>query len=222
MVGAFFDIDGTLTSDNVWKGLMQFFRQRGQRRWTHRAFMLTHYPLAFLRPALISEATFRRLWAQHLPWYFRGYDAAQMTTLAEWVAHEFVAPMARADVLEKLRAHLGRGEVVALVSGAPQPVVRAIAQRWGVPHAIGSPAAMAGGRYTGGMAGPPCIDAQKAVYLRRYLAAQNIRVDFSASYAYADSHSDLAMFELVGHPVAVYPDRQLRALAGERGWPVMG
>ena len=222
-IAAFFDIDGTLTSDNVWKGVMAFFKRRKERQWTHRAFLALHYPLVFLRPLrLLSEAGFRSLWASHLPWYFRGYTEAQMEALAEWVAREFVARIERGDVLEKLREHLSRGEVVALVSGAPTPVAQAIAQTWGVAHAIGSPAEFRDGHYTGRMAGAPCIDEHKAVYAQRYLADQGITVDFEASYAYADSYTDLGLFEMVGHPVAVYPDRKLRALAEERGWGVLG
>ena len=221
-IAAFFDIDGTLTSDNVWKGVMAFFKRRQERQWTHRAFLALHYPLVFLRPLrLLSEAGFRSLWASHLPWYFRGYTEAQMQTLAEWVAHEFVARIERGDVLEKLREHLSRGDVVALVSGAPTPVARAIARMWGVAHAVGSPARFRDGRYTGRLSGAPCIDEHKAVYARRYFADQGITVDFAASYAYADSYSDMGLFEMVGHPVAVYPDRKLRALAGERGWAIM-
>lgn len=219
---AFFDVDGTLTSDNVWKGIMAFFKRRRERQWTHRAFLAVHYPLAFLRPLrLLSEAGFRRRWAAHLPWYFRGYDVARMQTLAEWVAHEFVAPMERADSLAKLREHLARGDVVALVSGAPTPITQAIARVWGVAHGIGSPAEFRDGRYTGGMAGEPCIDAHKAIYARRYCADHGFDIDFAASYAYADSYSDLGLFEMVAHPVAVYPDRKLRALAEARGWAIM-
>jgi phosphoserine phosphatase len=206
----------------VWKGILAFFARRGERRLTHGAFLAVYYPLAFLRPLrLLSEAGFRSVWAAHLPWYFRGYDAARMQTLAEWVAHEFVAPIERADILAKLREHLGRGDVVALVSGAPTPITQAIARMWGVAHGLGSPAAFRVGRYTGGMAGEPCIDAQKVVYARRYLADNGFDIDFAASYAYADSYSDLGLFEMVGHPVAVYPDRKLRALAEARGWPIM-
>ena len=223
-VAAFFDIDGTLTSDNVWKGLMAFFKQRGERQWTHRLFLATHYPLALLRPLrLLSEADFRRAWASHLPWYFRGYDASQMQTLAEWVAHEFVARITRAKVLARLREHVEQGDVVALVSGAPAPIVAAIARLWGVAaeRALGSPVEFREGRYTSGMAEPPCIDAQKAVYARRCLAENSLNVDLAASFAYADSYSDLGLFEMVGKPVAVYPDPKLRALAVERGWRVV-
>ena len=38
--------------------------------------------------------------------------------------------------------------------------------------------------------------------------------------AYADSTSDLPLFEAVGFPVAVNPETRLAALARKRGWLV--
>jgi len=217
---AFFDIDGTLTSDNVWKGLIQFFQQRGERRGTYLLFSLVHYPIYFVRP-LIGEAQFRRQWAAHLPWFFRGYTELQMNELARWVAHDYVAHHVRRDIFARLQTHLAQGEVVALVSAAPQPIVSAIAQLWGVPHGLGSPAEFKNGRYTGGMAGEPCLDAYKARYAKQYLAQRNLMVDFAASHAYADSYADLGLFDMVGHPVAVYPDEKLAAHAKARGWEIV-
>ncbi|MDH5313306.1 MAG: HAD-IB family hydrolase, partial [Actinomycetota bacterium] len=40
------------------------------------------------------------------------------------------------------------------------------------------------------------------------------------SYAYSDSITDLPMLSVVGHPVAVNPDRDLRRESEERGWQV--
>jgi hypothetical protein len=42
----------------------------------------------------------------------------------------------------------------------------------------------------------------------------------SACYAYSDSVTDLPMLEAVGQPHAVNPDKGLRRVAVERGWPV--
>ena len=222
MRAALFDIDGTLTTDNVWKGLMDYRARRGERRWTHAAFVGLHYPLLLPRALrLLSEADFRRWWTQHLTWYFRGDTPAQVAAMAAWVAREATAPMARPDILARLREHLAAGDTVALVSGAPQPFVDAIADLWGVPHALGSPVEVRAGRYTGRM-GRPCIDAQKAVDVCAYFARRGLAVDYAASAAYADSISDRGLFELVGRPLAVYPDRRLRALAAARGWPVVG
>ena len=46
-------------------------------------------------------------------------------------------------------------------------------------------------------------------------------IDVGASTAYSDSHTDLPFLEAVGRPVAVNPDRELRRIAEERGWPVL-
>jgi phosphoserine phosphatase len=45
--------------------------------------------------------------------------------------------------------------------------------------------------------------------------------DLADSYAYTDSASDLPMLRLVGHPVAVNPDRELLRVARSEGWDVM-
>jgi hypothetical protein len=45
--------------------------------------------------------------------------------------------------------------------------------------------------------------------------------DLAECYAYSDSQTDLPMLEIVGHPVAVNPDSELRKVAVERGWPIM-
>ena len=46
-------------------------------------------------------------------------------------------------------------------------------------------------------------------------------VGLAACTAYSDSHTDLPFLEAVGHPVAVNPDRELRRIAADRGWPVL-
>ena len=45
--------------------------------------------------------------------------------------------------------------------------------------------------------------------------------DLSASFAYCDSATDVPMLEIVGHPHAVNPDKALRKIANDRGWPVL-
>ena len=45
-------------------------------------------------------------------------------------------------------------------------------------------------------------------------------IDLSQSYAYSDSITDLPMLEVVGNPVAVNPDKDLRRIAEERGWQI--
>ena len=55
--------------------------------------------------------------------------------------------------------------------------------------------------------------------MRELAAAADL--DLAASYAYSDSESDLPMLRVVGHPVAVNPDAELRRVAREEGWEIM-
>jgi hypothetical protein len=50
--------------------------------------------------------------------------------------------------------------------------------------------------------------------------AEEQGIDLSRSFAYSDSITDRPMLELVGQPVAVNPDRELRRLAQQRGWKI--
>jgi phosphoserine phosphatase len=45
--------------------------------------------------------------------------------------------------------------------------------------------------------------------------------DLAESTAYSDSHTDLPFLEIVGHPVVVNPDRELRRVARDRGWETL-
>jgi phosphoserine phosphatase len=45
-------------------------------------------------------------------------------------------------------------------------------------------------------------------------------VDYASSFAYADSLTDLGLFEIVGNPRPVYPAADLREYARRQGWAV--
>jgi phosphoserine phosphatase len=76
------------------------------------------------------------------------------------------------------------------------------------------------GRFTGRSNGPACIADDKVILTQAYLEQKGIEVDYSNSYAYADSVSDHYMLEMVAHPVATYPDEGLRKIAVEKNWQI--
>ncbi len=220
----FFDIDGTLIQSrfHIWKGLMAYYRVHHRKRWLHTAFLGTHYPLYGLRKAgLLSERAFRARWSGDLGWYLRGESVAAVEAVGAWVAETYLAPAWRPETSTRLRAHLEAGDTVALVSAAPQPLVAAIARHLLVPHAIGTRFAVRDGRYTGKVIPPVALNEQKLALAQAHFAAQGMPFDLQGSYAYADSITDLALLEAVAHPVAVFPDDALRALALQRGWEII-
>jgi phosphoserine phosphatase len=74
------------------------------------------------------------------------------------------------------------------------------------------------GTYSGELARVPPTGETRAQLLADYCAAEGFRLD--ECVAYADSSSDLPLFEAVGFPVAVNPETRLAAIARKRGWLV--
>ena len=221
MRAAFFDVDGTLTDTRVWEGLMMYFRVYGLRRWTHRLFWAYHMPYYLLLKAhLISQGTFRRPWAAHLAWYLRGYTPQEAEAIWNWVVEEFLSHHWRMDARRLLDNHRAAGDLVMLVSAGPQPLLERIAREVGASHVVATAFELRNGRYTGRSLEPVCIDENKASMAKAYLERQEIEIDFQASFAYADAGSDLHLLELIGIPVAVYPDEELRLAAKERDWQI--
>src|SRR6185312_980140 len=85
--------------------------------------------------------------------------------------------------------------------------------------AVGTRSEVIDGRYTGQPGGPFIYGEGKVAAMEQLAADHGLSLGHST--AYSDSISDLPMLRAVGHPVAVNPDRALRAVAREQGWEVL-
>jgi HAD superfamily hydrolase (TIGR01490 family) len=150
----------------------------------------------------------------------KGWERDKLEALIERTVSELLSPMIYAEALELIAEHRAAGRRVYLVSSSGEEIVRPLARMLGVPHTIATRARVdENGRFTGELEFY-CYGENKAVAMREHAARYGI--DLAGSYAYSDSATDLPMLEAVGHPHAVNPDRELRAVALERGWPVLG
>ena len=107
---------------------------------------------------------------------------------------------------------------MALLSGSPQFLVELLAAYLGVTSVLGTPLALANGRYTGKLAGLHPYGDRKAILARQF--TETHALDRATSYAYADHHSDAELLSLFGHPVCVNATPRLRRIAARNGWPV--
>jgi HAD superfamily hydrolase (TIGR01490 family) len=221
MKAAFFDVDGTLTTTRVWKGYLAYFKRHRMKRGMHLWFLLLHYPLYFIRRArLISEISFRTIWASDLAWYLRGVGVQDSTAIWDWIVSEYLPPYWRQDIRAVLESHRESDDLVMLVSSGPQPLIERIGQELGADISIGTRLEQSDGRYTGRSLAPVCIDESKPELAKQALAERNLVIDLSASSAYADSVSDLRLLEMVGNPAAVYPEVALEIIARRRNWQI--
>jgi phosphoserine phosphatase len=110
---------------------------------------------------------------------------------------------------------------VVLVSSMFQPFLEAIGLRLGVDLSIGTELEKRGSYYSGQVVSPICFNEQRTVLLRKHIGETGLQVELSRSYAYGDTIWDKPVLQMVGNPVAVYPDAELRAYAQEQGWRII-
>lgn len=146
----------------------------------------------------------------------------EMAQLAQWHAEfmrEVIEPIILAKGEALLAQHREAGDKLVIITATNRFVTAPIAARLGVDTLLATECGMQDGRYTGQITGVPCYQGGKVVRLGEWLQETGYSLD--DSYFYSDSRNDLPLLEQVAHPVAVDPDDTLRAIAGERGWPVL-
>ena len=223
MIGAFFDLVGTIYRGVPWRDISERQKELKRNRFWVWAYLIWHmagWPLNLA--GLLSKRRWYYSWARDMSWLVRGLTVEDGDELFDWLVEERIKPNLRTDIMEILRGHQAQGHVVALVSGSPQQLLDAVASSLGIEHVLGTPLEIKQGRYTGKMAGPVTMNEGKAVALQRWAQESELEIDWRNSFAYGDGHGDIDLLEMVGHPVAVYPDEGLRAAAEERGWRTIG
>ena len=208
---AFFDLDRTLLRRSSALALAPAFRRRGI---ISRGQMLkaAAWQLLFVLRGASHEAVRRA--AEDGLLVLRGHTPEEMQELVAESMERVLRPLVYAQSLDLVERHRRRGEPVYIVSATLQEIVQAIADDLGFDGALGTLCEVVDGAYTG-----KAIRALHADNKARCI--ESLDYDLAASTAYSDSHTDLPFLEAVGNPVAVNPDRALRRIANERGWPVL-
>jgi HAD superfamily hydrolase (TIGR01490 family) len=213
---AFFDLDRTLLRRSSALALAGSFRERGliSRRQLAKAAV---WQLLFVARGASAE-TVRRA-AEDGLMLLRGFTPDGMRELVATAMEPVLKPLVYAEPLRLVERHRERAELTFIVSAALQEIVDALADELGFDGALGTICEVgADGAYTGRSVRSLHGDA-KAEAVRQLAVERGL--DLEASTAYSDSYTDLPFLETVGIPVAANPDRELRRIAGERGWGVV-
>jgi HAD superfamily hydrolase (TIGR01490 family) len=150
--------------------------------------------------------------------FLKGLPVETMREIVTEAVDTAFKPHVYRDALDLLTRHRERGEKSFVVSAALQEIVDALVVELGFDGGVGSTAEVEEGAYTGRLL-RRLDGSAKAEALADLALAEGI--DLGESTAYSDSASDVPFLAAVGHPVAVNPDRRLRAIAAERGWRVL-
>ena len=214
-VAAFFDVDGTSASSNLIDAYLDFALDG--RSPLGRAIRL-----AALAPKIPLYAF--QDWVDRVRFiesFFRNYNGVPVESVESWARGPGLDYWARHlfhEAEERAGWHRAQGHDVVLLTGGLREMVAPLGDLLHVDEVMASRCGVSEGRFTGRLESGPLGSSAKAEAARAW--AWESGIDLSESYAYADDISDLPLLELVGHPVAVNPERRLRKLARTRAWPV--
>jgi HAD superfamily hydrolase (TIGR01490 family) len=148
----------------------------------------------------------------------RGWPADRVAEIVTLHLPDLILPHVYAEAQALLTQHRSAGQDVIIVSTSGQEMVAPIGALLGAASVIATRMEVADGHYTGQVEFYAYGQA-KADQVRELAAERGYSLP--DCYAYSDSVTDLPMLEAVGNPRVVNPDRALRRIAVQRGWPVL-
>lgn len=207
------DMMGTLTTGSPVLGLVDWVRHN-QSRMQAQLYMASIMPSYFI--AKRGWIDWQK-WAQSLMVdslkMIKNATPEKMKVVSEWAVEHNLWKQRREDVIARLEAHAAQGAQVYIASSVVEPIIEPFARHIGA-QTIGTPVEYIDGHVR--VAGDLVAQERK---IEQVLSRLNVdRVDF----AYGDTEQDVPLLEHARHPVAVYPDQKLKAVALERGWEILG
>ena len=150
--------------------------------------------------------------------FVAGKEVSEIVRLCEDIYDEMMAERIWSGARALAQQHLDAGQRVWLVTATPVELASILARRLGLTGALGTVAEIVDGRYTGRLVGDMLHGPSKAEAIRAL--AEREGLDLARCAAYSDSVNDLPMLSLVGRPVAVNPDPDLKRHARENDWEI--
>jgi HAD superfamily hydrolase (TIGR01490 family) len=213
---AFYDLDGTLVDLNLVHATLYLLANLGE--WSGRIRYLLGFAARI--PMLhLAEQRDRYLLNVVLFEIFRGVSRDRLEMLGEEYCDRTLVKHLYPQARDMIEANRAVGLEPVLVTGSPDFIVAPLAERLRVRDFAANRLAYSRGRATGRLRTPVMAGDAKAQWCAEYAEANGL--DPTSSWSYADSHYDLPFLTATGHPVAVNPDRRLRATARSRQWPII-
>jgi HAD superfamily hydrolase (TIGR01490 family) len=212
---AFFDLDKTVIAKS---STLAFGRPFFQGGLINRRAVLKGAYAQFVFSLAGADADQMERMRRQITAMTTGWDVAVVHEIVRETLHEIVDPLIYAEAADLIEAHRDAGREVVIVSSSGAEMVEPIGEMLGVHRVVATRMVTVDGRYTGAVEFY-AYGENKAAAMREVAAEKGW--DLTDCWAYSDSVTDLPMLEAVGHPTAVNPDRGLRRIAAERGWPVL-
>jgi len=209
------DLEGTLTAGVTVLGIHRYLEAHGRAAISKAITRRRMGGFIFRKLLRFDLREYKNDWMREVTRLFAGEPLGRVRDLADWVVENVTWKDRRAAVLTELEAHLAAGRRVIVVTGVFDLLLESLVERLPGMEAIGTAVIGHGEPFSGELA-EFNIGRRKVENLKR-LAGESGRLHG----AYGDTYSDLSMLSIADHPVAVHPDRKLRAAAEISGWRIL-
>ena len=208
MKAAIFDLDGTLLpATSAEREFVRFVLQTRRRTV----------------PQAVGAFLF---WAAHIPTrglranksHFRGGEIDLLRETGAAFCRERLRRRIPQQARDAIEAHRADGDVLGILSGAPQLLIAPLKDLLGLDFVVGTGLVCRQGRLTGDLDGPHLSGPEKVRRAQEVAGACGFSLPRSS--AYANAFGDRFLLEAVDRPRAVNPDRRLARLARKNGWPI--
>ena len=211
---AAFDLENTLIASNVVESYSFLATRRLNQPERARYVMRT----LMEAPGLLKlDRRDRTDFLRHFYRRYRGAPVDQIELDAVALMNQLIMTKSFPQGLRRVREHRAAGHRTVLITGALDFAVAGLKPLFDEIIAA-EMTVRPDGTYSGEMPAVPPTGEARAQLLEDYCIGEGLRME--ECVAYADSSSDLPLFEAVGFPVAVNPETKLSAIARKRGWLV--
>ena len=210
---AFFDLDHTLL-DGANGNLVVKYMVKTRRMGLDAVWKAIKFTTLYRLNRLPREEVYR--------WTFRECGKYSMEELVEMLDEsyeQYVMPRLFKEGAECVDEHKAKGHHTVIATAAGEYMSEKVRVQLGADGKIAAVAAVVDGRLTDQVEMPMPYGEGKEILARRY--AERMGVSLADCWFYSDSLADVPLLQAVGHPFAVNPQRAVRRIAAERGWPVL-
>ena len=208
---AIFDVDNTITTRDTFLLFFLFILKQNPFR-IFRAYRL---PVSLLKTRffganriLVKQDVFRLL---------QGMPEDKVEELCFAFIKQVVTKHISARAVKAMEHHQKEGYQIILLSASPENYLVPLCKFLGADYCIGTRIEIKNGKPL--VLGTHCYGEEKVKRLNQFIVEKKLSFDYKESFFYSDHHSDIPLFENVGHPIAVNATSKLKSQAIKKGWP---
>lgn len=212
-IGAFFDIDKTILSENTGTLYLKYLYKKGLT--TRKKVLLSWYWFLKYRLNLVDMENLSKRIVQE----YKGQNERETAEISRRWFKEMGKNFIYREIIPIINDHKNKGHILATITAGTKYTAEPISEYLGIKYVIGTIPKVENSHFTGEFVEPICYGKGKLYWAKKFCEEHNI--DLKQSYFYTDSITDMPLLLEVGNPVIVNPDIFIRREAQKRGWKIM-